>query len=166
MAQNGSVCSALRLWCLSQALPQAGMDRASGPREMLRMSIRILKCERKRRSARPISAWGNAQDSGDDASKKHGAVTKHQRRRRDLYQPGATPQERAEQGKRAVSPSHRDGDATIPMGRSSTNDTYGIDLWRGLTALDDFPESTPRALPQAGMKRALRGFISGLEPVC
>ena len=34
------------------------------------------------------------------------------------------------------------------------NDTCGIDLWFGLTALGDFRESIPGALRQAGMNRA------------
>ena len=72
------------------------------------------------------------------------------------------PQEMREKnrGKRAVSPSHGGCDATVPMGCSSTNDTYGIDLWSGLAALDDSRVSIPWGAAPGWYETRLRRFIA------
>jgi hypothetical protein len=49
------------------------------------------------------------------------------------------------------------------MGCSSTNDIYGIDLWRGLSALDDSRVSIPWGVAPAGMKRAFGASSKGLN---
>jgi len=46
------------------------------------------------------------------------------------------------------------------MGCSSTNDTYGIDLWRGLSALDDSRVSIPWGVAPGWYETRLRRFIA------